>query len=72
MFVPNDNGYPTMIYNKNFGVPGYKIVKTKEEHESELARLNILDNDEPINKILDSFEQETVPRRKKQKYTIEG
>ena len=58
MFVPNDNGYPTMVYNKNLGVSGYKVVYTAVEHEA----------------LLKSFEPKilTEPKAKKNlKYTIE-
>lgn len=44
MFVPNDNGYPTMVYNKILGIPGYKIVYNVEEHE---ALLKSFDKSEP-------------------------
>ena len=43
MFQPN-NVYPTLVYHKNLGVPGYKVVANEEEHRT---LINSLEPDAP-------------------------
>ena len=54
MFVAN-NVYPTLVYHKSFGVPGYKVMQSEEEHREFYNKINV---DQPKVK-------------KTQKYTIE-
>lgn len=44
MFVPNDNGYPTMVYHRNLGILGYKVVHSAVEHEDLLKSIDKSDS----------------------------
>jgi hypothetical protein len=55
--------YPRMIYSKDYGVLGYKIVNSEEEEKA------LLNKPEPVKKV-EPVAHSTV--KSKLKYTIEG